>query len=423
MQKTIVALIIYNRLKNLKLWLQCWQQCDKPDTQLIVIHNSDREEDSIPYRVECAKYNVQLVERTNIGMDIGAFQDVCLERLDYFPNDWDNLLWVTDDIIPMCKDFVQKYIDALTVPNVGAACLEISREVKMHIRTTGFIISKETSKQLTFGVDKITTLQQCYEFEHQSDNSFLEQIKQIGKTPVQITKSIADGYMWNVGNRSELNRWDEFNKMFYNIVREKDKVTFICPIYNRFPEIVSSLINQTHQNWQLLLIHDGVNTSGLKKVLDAINDERITFIERPTRQEQWGHPLRRWALHNIDELAPGTDYVVVTNDDNHHAPTYIESLLNGFKDNVNAVATYCSRFVHGYLSNQFDGTYRFGIIDSQLKLGYIDCACVLIRKDIAKQQGWSDMSHSSDWTYFKGIIDKHGSDKWVKVLGCLLVHN
>lgn len=216
-----------------------------------------------------------------------------------------------------------------------------------------------------------------------------------------------------------------------------NKVTFICPIYNTFPEIIGSMINQTHKNWCLLLIHDGPNSTNLKKLVDCIGDERIRFIETAERKGLWGHPIRKIAIDGIDELSPGTDYIVVTNPDNHHTPHYIEYLVAGFKKR-SVVATYCSLFVHAYeswqkttiienMTKKVDNlnweVYKYGIIDTRLKLGYLDSGCVMVRKDIAKEIGWNSLNHEADWDFFNEIINKYGSDKWQLVRGALFIHN
>lgn len=198
------------------------------------------------------------------------------------------------------------------------------------------------------------------------------------------------------------------------------KVAVICPIYNRFPEIISSMINQTHKDWNLLLIHDGPNSTGTARLVEFVNDNRIKYVETHARQGLWGHPIRKWAIENIDILSPGAEYILVTNDDNFHTSNYLEDMLKGFEKDIKAV--YCSKFVHSYLSNQEDGTYTHGVMNTRLELGWIDCACVLMRKEVAVESGWNDLSHSSDWTYFQRVIDKYGEESFKKVLGCLVVH-
>lgn len=197
-----------------------------------------------------------------------------------------------------------------------------------------------------------------------------------------------------------------------------DKITFICPIFNSFPTIIGSLLCQTHKNWELLLIHDGICTTNLSKIITTINDDRITYIEMPTRVGNWGHSLRRWALNEIKEnrLSLNCNYIVITNADNYHVPIYCEELLKGFKKNTSLVATYCSKMVHSYI--------RWDVIDCKLERGYVDCAGVMIKKEVACDVGWRDItSHSSDWTYFEDIIKKYGVHKFLDIKGCLLIHN
>lgn len=197
------------------------------------------------------------------------------------------------------------------------------------------------------------------------------------------------------------------------------------------------MINQTYSNWTLLLIHDGPNSTNLQALIDVINDPRIKYIVTPERKNIWGHPIRKWAIDNIDELAPNTEYIVITNPDNHHTPHYLEYLLKGFK-NPSIVASYCSQFVHAYESwqkttiveNMTKSTdkidwevYKYGIIDTRLKLGYLDAGCVMVKKNVAKEIGWNSLNHEADWDFFNTIITKYGEDKWQIVRGCLFIHN
>lgn len=181
--KTIVAIIVWNRFDNLKRWINCWNQCNKMDAELVVVHNLEQNNDK--YAELCRENGITYVPRVNKGFDIGAFQDVCKEKLADFPNNWDNLIWITDDCIPMSKDFVKPYLEHLNNGNIP--CYEISKEVKTHIRTTGFGINKEVSKKLTFPNDPITSRIECYQFEHRSKTAFYEQIINMGKKPVMLS--------------------------------------------------------------------------------------------------------------------------------------------------------------------------------------------------------------------------------------------
>lgn len=425
MASTVVAIIIHNRYANLQRWLKCWAVCDQTDAELVVIHNYTDLEESAKFKQLCDEYSIRYVQRENIGFDIGAMRDVFKEKLEGFPNNWDNLLWCTDDCIPMRKDFIKPYIDALQQPRVMVACTEISRQVALHIRTTGFCIKKEMANQIFFP-ENILTKMDCYTFEHRGRNrSFLGQMLRARHRAVSVTKEPNDAPLWDIESRKSFARWMEHNNVFMN----EDRVTIICPIFNTFPEIISSMICQTHQNWELLLIHDGDNVTGLEDYVKFINDPRIKYLQ-VSHQGVWGHPIRRWALEKVKEgiFAAKSDYIVITNPDNYGAPPYLEYLIDGFHQNENAVATYTDSFVHGYLSQQKQDngshiTHRWGVLKTRLELGWIDCGGVMIRKDIAAESGWSDQSHSSDWTYFKRIIDKYGADRWQKTFGCTFMHN
>lgn len=88
-------------------------------------------------------------------------------------------------------------------------------------------------------------------------------------------------------------------------------------------------------------------------------------------------------------------------------------MLKGFGDGV--IATYCESMVHSYKA--------WGVIPCSLKRGYIDCAGVMIKANAAKQVGWRSLEHSADWTFFEDLIKKFGVNAFVKIKGCLLVHN
>lgn len=393
-----LVIVVYDRIQNLKQWWACWQVCDHRDFELIIIHSDNGTNEIKDF---CHANRISYIKRPNVGYDIGAFQEFC--KLE----DWDKIMWCTDDIFPMSKDFLSPYVEKLT-EGVGVVCTDLSPHVKTHIRTTGFMIKREVAIKLTFPADPVTTKEDCYQFEHRSRNAFYEQIIRMGLKVVQVAPRETSP-MWDCGYKRRLPRGPEHFKVF----PKRNKVAVICPIYNSYPQIISSFTQQTHKDWEMVLIHDGPSEIDLKPF---ITDPRVQYIETETRVGNWGHALRDWALKNIDSLIPDADYVVITNADNYHVPVYLEYLLKGFQNNPMAVASYCSDMVHSYKAWQ--------VIPCRLKLGYIDCAGVLVRKDVAKETGWRDTeSHSSDWIYFNDIISKYGADKWVMVKGTLLIHN
>lgn len=396
--KILLTIVVFNRYDNLKRWLECWEQCDQTDTELIIIHTGDEIE---KFKSLCK--DVTYIHRQNIGLDIGCFQDVCRERLTGFTNDWDYLLWITDDTFPMRKDFVKSFVDKLK-PGVGISCMKISGEYSHHVRTTGFCIRKETSLKLTFPADPITTKQQCYLFEHRGGvNTLTNQIRRMGLSCVQVDKH-KDSPLWDTGfnARRRLNRQDEHDKVF-GFYKEK-VITFIATIFHGYPQIVSSLLTQTNPNWKLLLIHDGPNGE-----IEVPKDKRIQYIETEKVSGNWGHANRAKYLQEVE-----TDFVTISNNDNYYAPVFVDYMLKEFHQDT--VGVYCSHMVHSYKA--------WNVIACSLNRGFIDCGGLVVRTKAAQDVGWNDTkTHSADWVWIEGMIKKYGEDKFIKKEGCIFVHN
>lgn len=410
--KTVVCIVVYNRLHHLKHWLKCWEHCVQVGAQLVVIQNHDA--DSPSYQELCEEYGALYLARPNVGFDIGAFQDVCADRLLGFPA-WERLLWLTDDTFPMRPTFLQEFHEAM-VPGVGIACMEVSPYVSRHVRTTGFMVDRAVAERLTFPVDRIVTKQQCYLFEHRGRKKTLyNQVKAMGLDCVMVA-SRERSPAWDIGYHRRLDRLAEHEQVFGKL-ELPNRILVICPVFRNYPQIVSSMLTQTHQNWDLFLVHDGPDLQGIKHLVP--NDPRIHWTETPKFGGCWGHYIRQACVaHFCDprDTDNDFDFVVITNADNYHTPVFLEYLYRGFEQNPAAVAVYCAQMVHSYKAWQ--------VIDCRLEQGFIDCAGVMVRAAAAHEVGWNDITtHSADWTYFSDLIVKFGAHRFHKVAGCLLTHN
>lgn len=396
---TIVAIIVYNRFENIQRWIRCWHKCDQTDAELVVIQNTDKFARPDQIRSFCEVNNIRYFQRSNEGMDIGAFRDVCQNRIEGFP-EFDKLIWITDDVIPMDRNFVHAFTNF-----DGLSCLEISNiKSPLHVRTTGFCINRDMANRLVFW--PLVTKMDCYDFEHRGPNTLMLQVQKMGYEVKQIGP-IEKGVLWDTGNRANLKRMKEHEREFSDI--DLGKVTVICPIFNSYPYIIQSLQAQTYKNWELILVHDGPNDTGLKDI--DFKDKRIKYSERPNRSGNWGHKIRSEEIAKLS----GNGFVLITNPDNYHVPTYLEKMLQGFVSET-VKATYCAQMVHSYTD--------WKIIPCRLQRGYLDCAGVMLRSEAAKSVGWNDLeSHSADWTFFADVIKRFGIGAFRRVEGCLLIHN
>lgn len=278
--KIIVAVVVFNRFENIVRWVNCWNQCDKNNAELVIIHNYQNESDLVKYRSYCESNGIGYIARINIGFDIGAFQDVCRERLNGFDNNWDYLLWCTDDTIPMAKDFISPFIN---YPNqsYGVTCMEVSKEIVLHIRTTGFCIKKEVAIKLSFPADTITTKGQCWNFEHRGGNrTFLNQVKAMNLEVLQIA-SVADSVLWDIGNARHLkmNRMNQHTSVFGEI-KQMDKAMKICIVTTfdkHYKEAGKTLFNSIRRHTDCTGIDFKVITSDID-VLNELGKENCHFV-------------------------------------------------------------------------------------------------------------------------------------------------
>jgi hypothetical protein len=198
MSKTVVAVIVYNRFHNIQEWVKCWHKSNTKDCELVIIHNYRNDFDKKQYKAFCEQNGVTYLSRPNVGFDIGAFQDLCNNRLQ-FPY-FDYLLWCTDDLLPCRPSFIQEYLHEMT-EGIICAAYEVSIEVHPHIRTTGFMLHKSTLPKIKFNVDPIRTKPDCYDFEHRDkQNSLIDQVSRFGKV-VQVG-DLDWSPMWDSGHNS-----------------------------------------------------------------------------------------------------------------------------------------------------------------------------------------------------------------------------
>lgn len=405
MPKTLVAIIIYNRFDNLKLWLNAWDKCDQTDSELVVIHNSDSYRVANEYATLCDKYNnVNYILRQNKGFDIGASKDVCQGVIKV---DYDYLLWITDDTIPMSKDFVKQFTDKLT-GDVGITCMEISnRNSPLHVRTTGFCIKRELAEQLTF--KDIKTKEDCYYFEHRGgSDTLMKQVEAMGYKSVQIAP-LETSPLWDTHNRAQLRRMSEHMKVFAS----EPKVIIICPVYGDvYPQIISSLICQSYKNWELHLIHDGPDNGKVKAISDYHLDKRVYWHFEDDHSGNYGHSIR---AKYLKELAYRGQYVIISNIDNYYMPLFLEKAIDTFRSNTRAIAVYCNQIIHNYIG--------YKVMNCRLARGYIDSGNVMLKFEEAASVGWNSIAHSADWFFFENVAKKYGAHSFVPFQGVHFIHN
>lgn len=102
------------------------------------------------------------------------------------------------------------------------------------------------------------------------------------------------------------------------------QVTVLMAVFNAekfLRDSISSLLQQTNNNWKLICIDDGSTDNSLKIIQEYCSkDERITYI----KQKNAGPAVAR---ARAIELV-NTEYVSILDSDDAYSPNYIELMLN-----------------------------------------------------------------------------------------------
>ena len=111
---------------------------------------------------------------------------------------------------------------------------------------------------------------------------------------------------------------------------ENTKVSIILPVNNgeRFlSDSIKSILNQTHTNWELIIVND-CSTDGTLKIISefALNDSRILIINNDENK-------KLPASLNIGHKIASGDYISWTSDDNIYQPFAFSQYLKYLNDN------------------------------------------------------------------------------------------
>lgn len=250
--KTLVTLLTYARPNLTELWLSAYENADKPEgTKLLVVQNYDHQPN---------KEIVKLIKdsscvdcywpRFNEGVDIAPLKEVVSGKykehfnvkdtkgLSYFDEDFDALLWVLDDNLPMRKDFITAFTEPYETNNhvglIGNYWVKNDfytryfMPIPDHIRTTCFSLRFDVAKRLVFP-NPIVTKWDCYMFEWADKKlNMTQQVIDMGLGVWQVDKDYTspwaetNKYFWDVGSlnidnpdkRCKKVLWKEYWKQF-----------------------------------------------------------------------------------------------------------------------------------------------------------------------------------------------------------------
>lgn len=110
----------------------------------------------------------------------------------------------------------------------------------------------------------------------------------------------------------------------------KSKISIVVPIYNTekyLSNCIDSIINQTYQNLEIILIDDG-STDNSGKIADnyAKKDKRVKVFHQKNQGQS--------AARNLGIKKATGDFISFIDSDDEIMPTFIENLASPFNDDV-----------------------------------------------------------------------------------------
>ncbi len=185
-------------------------------------------------------------------------------------------------------------------------------------------------------------------------------------------------------------------------------VSVIMATYNRpesIGESIQSVLNQTFQDFELIVINDG-GTDEVRKVIDSLNSNKIKYYRL---DKNCGHTT---AL-NEGILQANGKYIAYLDDDDIYYPKHLEIVVNFLERNPDYDFVYLnSWWRYGEISNnRFIGHYRkLNKIRPQkfdktllFENNYISTLNILHKKECFTKVGIfnTDLAHLYDWDLWK----------------------
>lgn len=197
-------------------------------------------------------------------------------------------------------------------------------------------------------------------------------------------------------------------------VSTNPKVSIVLLSHNRpafLSEAINSVLQQTINDWELIIIDDFSTHPGVNEVLEqASKDPRINVFRANYDVDNvallWNKAL---------DIAKGK-YIALLDDDNRKRPEFCEKMSAFLDAHPENDAVSCFNQIL-----QADGSQRTDrpdIFDSPkfmskeniLKENYIDSGCMMFRKSVIDKIGWFDerLTTEDDWDFVIRIVHESG---------------
>jgi glycosyltransferase involved in cell wall biosynthesis len=165
-------------------------------------------------------------------------------------------------------------------------------------------------------------------------------------------------------------------------------ITIITPTYNRevlLQNTIRSIIGQTYQHWELIIVDDGSTDGTEQAVKPFLADNRIRYIKKENTGQ--ADSLNRGA-----QLATG-DYITFLDSDDEAYPSWLQMVTEHIKEDTGiACAGAVRKFSDGSMIREGMKTFRFFGETFHLKF---TCGSLFIKRSVFLAIGGYDATLKS----------------------------
>jgi hypothetical protein len=187
--------------------------------------------------------------------------------------------------------------------------------------------------------------------------------------------------------------------------------------------ITTHLPRQTYTNYCATIYCDGENPE-VSSLLAKIADHRFSYRSTDGKESGWGHVQTRLGI-----LESEARFIVRMNCDNEPFPEYLEALISGFADGIDAVygrVIYSGPAAREHLPTfaDYPNALQAFVLPKDksgaLEFRNIDCMNYMVRSEAAKPHAsfWSQ-SFVADWDFIREVSNHGLAAAFVdRIIGC-----
>ncbi len=201
------------------------------------------------------------------------------------------------------------------------------------------------------------------------------------------------------------------------------KFSIIIPTYNRadlIRETLNSILKQTYQNWEAIIIDDG-STDGTEEVVSSINDPRIIYHYKKNEE--------RCVARNVGIEKSIGDYITFIDSDDAYYSECLEYAYKYLRTNPQAEIFHLAYEVRdrntSQLLSNFSRRNDYILNESLLSGNIMSCMTTFMRKHIGRKYKFSldqRLLFSEDWEYWLRISTEYKIYFHNKIGGILYEH-